>query len=65
MTEQSEQPKKEPRVPVPFRTYPAGKAAIEAAAKKSGYVHYTAWIRDLCAAEVQSPKHNLKPKKEK
>ena len=46
-------------MPVPFRTRPAGKAAIQKAAEKAGYKHYTGWIRDLCEAEVRNPKHNL------
>lgn len=54
--------KKPARVVVPFRVAPGGKAAIQAAAEKAGYDHYTEWIRDLCAAEVRNPKHHLKPK---
>jgi hypothetical protein len=56
--------KKEPRVPVPFRVAPAGKAAIQKAAEQAGYDHYTAWIRDLCAAEISNPKHRPRPKEE-
>lgn len=53
--------KKPPRVVVTVRIAPSGKAAIQAAATAAGYAEYTAWIRDLAAAEIRNPRHNLHP----
>lgn len=45
-----------------IRIGPAGKDAANKHATGQGYEHYTEWVRDLIAAEVTNPKHNLRPK---
>ena len=64
MTSTQDRPaKKPPRYPWPIRIAPGGKAAAEEYAReKCGYQYPSEWVRDLIAAEVQNPKHNLRPK---
>ena len=58
----ADQKKPPPRIVVPLRVSPTGKARWIEAAKAAGYDHYTAWMRDVLAAEAVAPRHKPKPK---